>query len=60
MRQISLATSRADAPGSELDTITTTFGDLIGAINEGVKPEEDYLVPEIVMHLIETGRIKFH
>jgi hypothetical protein len=60
MRQISNAFSRSKASEGESVTITTTFGDLIAALNEGVKPEEDDLVFQIVIHLIKTGRIKFH
>jgi hypothetical protein len=60
MRQISNAFSRSKASEGESVTITTTFGDLIAALNEGVKPEKDDLVFQIVIHLIKTGRIKFH
>jgi hypothetical protein len=60
MRQISNAFSRPKASEGESVTITATFGDLIAALNEGIKPEEDDLVPQIVIHLIKTGRIKLH
>jgi hypothetical protein len=60
MRQVSNAPSGSKASEGESVTITTTFGDLIAALNEGVKPKEDDLVPQIVIHLIKTGRIKLH
>jgi hypothetical protein len=60
MRQISNAFSRSTASEGEPVTITATFGDLIAALNEGITPEEDVLVPQIVIHLIKTGRIKFY
>jgi hypothetical protein len=60
MRQISNSPSSPKASEGELGSITTKFGDLIAALNEGIKPEEDDLVPQIVFHLIKTGRMKFH
>jgi len=60
MQNISHMLLRKDTRKLKLVSIRTTLGELIEAINEGVKPEEDNLVPEVVVHLIETGRIKFH
>jgi hypothetical protein len=60
MRQSSNAFSRSKAPETKSVTVTTTLGNLIAALNERVKPEEDDLVPQIVIHLIKTGQIKFH
>ena len=43
----------------ELSIIQTTFYELIAAINNEVEPEENWLVTEIVLDLIDTGKIKF-
>ena len=55
------ARSLTEAPSiSENNTlIQTTFYDLIEAVNETVKPEEDQLVAEIVMDLLNSGHAKF-
>ena len=60
MQNISHMPLGLETPELKFVTIRTTLGGLIEAIGEGMEPEEDNLVPEIVMHLIETGRIKFH
>ena len=44
---------------TELSVIETTWSDLIRAINEEVEPEEDWLVAEVVLDLINKGRIRF-
>jgi hypothetical protein len=41
------------------EVIKTTLYDLIAAINSEVDPEEDYLVVATMMHLLQTGRVKF-
>jgi hypothetical protein len=41
-----------------LSTIGTSFYGLIEAINEEVRPEEDWLVAEIMLDLIRTKRIR--
>jgi hypothetical protein len=41
------------------EIIHTTLYDLIAAINSEVTPEEDHLVVATVMHLLQTGRVKF-
>lgn len=40
-------------------SVRTTLYDLIEAIGEEVPPGEERLVAEIVMHLFESGQIKF-
>ncbi len=39
--------------------VTTTLRELIQVIHEEIKPEEDHLVAGVVLHLLETGRIRF-
>jgi hypothetical protein len=46
--------SHADA-----STIHTTLYDLIEAISAEVGPEEDHLVTATLVHLINSGRVKF-
>lgn len=38
--------------------IRTTLYELIEAINEEVPPGKDWVVSEVVLHLLETGQIK--
>ncbi len=59
MQQMPHAYSRPEWTQPEGATITTTLGELIGAINEEIEPEEDRLVAQVVLHLLESGRIKF-
>ena len=59
MEQLAHDFSTLEPAQPELATIKTTLGELIGAINEEVEPEEDHLVAEAVLHMLETGRIKF-
>lgn len=59
MQQMAQPYSTPEPAQPELATITTTLGELIGAINEELEPEEDHLVAKVVLHLLETGRIKF-
>jgi hypothetical protein len=59
MQQLPHAYSRPESTQPELATIKTTLGELIKAISEEVEPEEDHLVAEVILHLLETGRIKF-
>ena len=59
MQQIPHAYSRPEPAQPELATIPTTLGELIEAIEEEVEPEEDRLVAGVVLHLLETGRIRF-
>jgi len=44
---------------SENAAITTTLRDLIEVIENEVGPAEDPLIAEIVLDLVETGRIRF-
>ena len=37
---------------------TFTLEELIKAVSEEVEPGEDQLVAEVVLHLLDTGRIK--
>jgi hypothetical protein len=41
-----------------LSTIETSFYGLIAAINEEVRPEEDWLVTAVVLDLIRTKRVR--
>ena len=59
MEQLAHDFSTLEPAQPELATIKTTLGELIGAINEEVELEEDHLVAEAVLHMLETGRIKF-
>lgn len=43
----------------EATPIRTTLYELIEAICEEVPPEEDWVVNEVVLHLLKTGQIKF-
>ena len=43
----------------ELLTIETNLYELIEAIHDEVEHEEDWMVPEIVLDLIDTGKIRF-
>ena len=40
-------------------TIETTLYDLIETVSEELKAGEDYLVPQIVFHLVNTGKLRF-
>jgi len=40
-------------------TVVTTLYDLIEAISEEMKSGEDSLVVQTVLHLIDTGKLKF-
>jgi hypothetical protein len=51
-----LAQVPADA---ESTTITTTLYDLIEAVSAEVDPGEDDLIIATVMHLLNSGRVKF-
>ena len=44
---------------SENSAVMTTLRDLVEVIEDQVAPEEDPLVAEIVLGLLETGRIRF-
>jgi len=59
MQQLTHNTLLSEHGQSETAHIETTLGELIGAINEEVGPEEDYLVSKTVLHLIEAGGIRF-
>lgn len=50
------ATTETKHPGSTT-VETTTLGELIQAISEEVRPKDDGLVAEIVLHLLDTGQI---
>lgn len=39
--------------------IETTLYDLIEAISDEIRAEEDGLIVETIYHLIDTGRLKF-
>lgn len=43
----------------ERTTIQTTLYDLIVAIREEIGPDEEHLVTPVVVHLLNSGRIKF-
>ena len=50
-------------PGSDnkrSTTIKTTLYDLMTAISEEVQPGEERLITETVLHLLDTGHIKFN
>ena len=43
----------------KLTAVKTTLYELIGAINDAVKPGGDWLVVETVLDLFDTGQVKF-
>jgi hypothetical protein len=43
----------------EYNFVQTTLYELIAAINEGILPEEDWIVTDTVFELFETGRARF-
>ena len=55
------AQSFAKAPSISEDhtIIQTTLYDLIEAVNETIKPNDDRFVTDIVMDLLNTGHAKF-
>ena len=59
MRPMDQAALTAEQPHPELSTTNTTLYELIDAISEEVQAGEDGLVAEVVLHLLETGQIKF-
>jgi hypothetical protein len=59
MQQTAQVFQGLDPSHPEATTITTTLRELVGTIQEEVDPEEDHLVPEVVLHLLEAGRIRF-
>jgi hypothetical protein len=52
-----VATARITYP--KRTAITTTLYDLIEAINTEVAPDEDELVTATVVHMLNSGRVKF-
>ena len=47
------------ARGKKRTTVKTTLYDLIAAMQATTEPEEDEVVVGAVMHLLQSGRIKF-
>ena len=45
--------------GQEATSIRTTLYDLSETICEEVPPEEDWVVSQVVLHLLKIGQIKF-
>lgn len=43
----------------EVEYRQTCLFDLIAALQEEVYPSEDWIVADIILHLFETGQIKF-
>ena len=43
----------------ELPIVQTTLYELIGALNQEVQPEEDWIVTDVVLDLFESGQAKF-
>ena len=58
MQPIKEASPTTEGTHPELSTTKITLYDLIDAISDEVKPGEDQLVVEVVLHLRESGRIK--
>jgi hypothetical protein len=58
MQPIKEASPTTAGTHPELSTTKITLYDLIDAISDEVKPGEDQLVVEVVLHLRESGRIK--
>ena len=45
--------------GKGSNTTRTTLYELVEAINEQVLPEEDWIVTNVVLELLETGRVDY-
>lgn len=43
----------------ESATLETTLYELVEAVSEEAHPTEDWLVAEIVLHLLDTGNARF-
>jgi hypothetical protein len=52
------AVAAAVTPGAQSPLITTLY-DLIAALTEDVEPWEDDVVTAAVVHLCQTGRLRF-
>jgi hypothetical protein len=59
MEQLAEMWMTSELAEPEVTAIETTLYDLVEAINEEVGPEEDHLVSEIVLDLLDRGRIRF-
>ena len=59
MQQLPHAYSGQEPAQPERVTNLTTLGELIKAVSEEIETEEDHLAAEVVLQLLETGRIKF-
>jgi hypothetical protein len=49
----------AEQSHPDVSTIHTTLYDLIEALSQEVGPGEDHLVTAALVHLINSGRVKF-
>jgi hypothetical protein len=52
-------TEAAEGVLQQRSTIETTLYDLVVAIREEIAPDEEHLVTPIVVHLLNSGRVKF-
>ena len=59
MLAVAQNTPTVEVEASERTTITTTLFDLIVALNDQVKPGEEDVVTAAVVHLCQTGRLRF-
>ena len=59
MLAVAQNTPTVEVEASERTTITTTLFDLIAALNDQVKPGEEDVVTAAVVHLCQTGRLRF-
>jgi hypothetical protein len=57
--EVSTAHTTLEQPHSEVSTIHTTLYDLIEALSQEVGPGEDHLVTAALVHLINSGEVKF-
>jgi len=59
MKAMTQTVSTAEPAHWKSTTVKTTLCELIEAINEELQPGEEHLVSTIVLHLLDTGNIKF-
>ena len=57
--EVSTVHTTLEQPHSEVSTIHTTLYDLIEALSQEVGPGEDHLVTAALVHLINSGEVKF-
>jgi hypothetical protein len=57
--EVSTTHTTREQPDPEVSTIHTTLYDLIEALSQEVGPGQDHLVTAALVHLINSGGVKF-